>query len=192
MPAGAVLTIKAGLGAGGCDALYFALSDTFHIPVSFSIWSFAILVVAVTALIRRQFPRVTTFLTAVISGSATEFWKWIFQDVHSNQLISQMLIFAIGLLIISICVASYITCVFPANPTDDLIVALQEKGVRVRLSKVCLDIVCMIIAFVMGGEIGVGTIVCTFGLGLLVDFFQRVLIRGSKKHLHIELIPKTR
>ena len=48
---------------------------------------------------------------------------------------------------------------------------MHEKGVRLGIAKIGLDVVCVIIAFLLGGEIGVGTIVCTLGLGPVIDWF---------------------
>ena len=70
-------------------------------------------------------------------------------------------------------VACYIISVFPTNPTDDLVVALHERGIRLGTAKVSLDAVCVILAVLLGGEIGIGTIVCTFGLGPVIDMFHR-------------------
>ena len=78
-------------------------------------------------------------------------------------------------MIIAFAVAAYVLCVFPSNPTDDLVSAMKERGVRIGVAKIGLDVVCVVLAFVMGGEIGVGTIVCTLGLGPVVDVFYGLL-----------------
>lgn len=83
--------------------------------------------------------------------------------------------FLIGCVIIAFAVASYILCIFPSNPTDDLVAAMKERGVRIGVAKVGLDVVCVVIAFLLGGEIGIGTIICTFALGLIVDVFYGIL-----------------
>ena len=81
-------------------------------------------------------------------------------------------------MVVAFAVACYIISVFPTNPTDDLVVALHERGIRLGTAKVSLDAVCVILAVLLGGEIGIGTIVCTFGLGPVIDMFHR-RIRGK-------------
>ena len=84
-----------------------------------------------------------------------------------------LVIFIIGMLIIAFAVAAYIISVLPSNPTDDLVVALSEKGVNIGTAKIGLDVLCVIIAIFLGGEIGIGTIICTFGLGPFINVFHK-------------------
>ncbi|MCB7087658.1 hypothetical protein LI019_01815 [Enterocloster bolteae] len=53
-----------------------------------------------------------------------------------------------------------------------LVVALHEKGMRLGTAKISLDAVCVVLAVLLGGEIGIGTIVCTFGLGPVTGLFH--------------------
>ena len=85
------------------------------------------------------------------------------------------------MIIIAFAVAAYILCIFPSNPTDDLVAAMKERGVRIGIAKIGLDVVCVALALLLGGEIGVGTVVCTLGLGPVVDVFygwlQKIMVR---------------
>ena len=56
MPMGVVLTINAHLGAGGYDALNFALAERLRINTSLGIYATAVLVVILTAFIRKGYP----------------------------------------------------------------------------------------------------------------------------------------
>ena len=78
MPAGAVLTINAHLGAGGYDALNFVLADLLHIRTSLAIYGTAFIILITAALIRKSYPRVETFLSSFFMGISTDFWKTIF------------------------------------------------------------------------------------------------------------------
>ena len=90
-------------------------------------------------------------------------------------MVNSVALLLIGVVIIAFAVAAYILCIFPSNPTDDLVAAMHEKGVRLGVAKIGLDVVCVVIAFILGGEIGLGTIVCTFGLGPVIDWFYGFL-----------------
>lgn len=57
MPLGVVLTINAHLGSGGYDALNFAIADRLNINTSIAIYGTAFIIIIITALIRRGFPR---------------------------------------------------------------------------------------------------------------------------------------
>lgn len=85
MPLGVVLTVNSHLGAGGYDALNFALGEKMGINTMESV-----------------------------------------------------VILLIGVLVIAFAVAAYILCIFPSNPTDDLVAAMHEKGIRLGIAKIGL------------------------------------------------------
>ena len=175
MPLGVVLTVNSHLGAGGYDALNFALGDFLGINTSYAIYMTAFIAVILAAVIRRKMLRLTTFVSSFFLGIFTDLWKIVLADVEGKGWFDSAVLFVLGMVIIAFAVAAYVLCVFPSNPTDDLVSAMKERGVRIGVAKIGLDVVCVVLAFVMGGEIGVGTIVCTLGLGPVVDVFYGLL-----------------
>lgn len=172
MPLGVVLTVNAHLGAGGYDALNFALGERLHINTSLAIYGTAFFVLILAALVRRSYPRIQTFVSSFFLGIFTDFWKNILAPVQGTSLGSSLLIMILGLIVIAFAVACYMISVFPTNPTDDFVVALHEQGVKIGTAKIGLDAVCVVLALLLGGEIGIGTIICTFGLGPVIDWFH--------------------
>lgn len=118
---------------------------------------------------------VTTFVTSFFLGLTTNMWKNLCSNIKSDVLWIEILIFVLGLLIIAFAVAAYILSKFPTNPTDDFVVALTEKKWSIRYAKMFLDGICVALAFVLGGEVGFGTILCTLGLGPVIDAFVRMI-----------------
>jgi len=180
MPLGVVLTINAHLGSGGYDALNFAIAEKLGINTSIAIYSTAFLVLILTAVIRRGFPRIRTFISSFLLGFFTDVWKFALAGVEGTTVASSAVIMVVGLIVISFAVACYIISIFPTNPTDDLIVALNEKGWKIRWAKIALDVTCVVLALILGGEIGMGTIICTFGLGPAIDVFHKLVTKACK------------
>ena len=180
MPAGAVLTINAHLGAGGYDALNFVLADLLHIKTSLAIYGTAFIILITAALIRKSYPRVETFLSSFFMGISTDFWKTIFNGFEGTNFISSLILMGIGMIIIAFAVASYMISIFPTNPSDDLILALKERGCKIGIAKMSFDIICVVLAFLLGGEIGIGTIIVTLCLGPVIDFFHKYLTKLIK------------
>ena len=180
MPAGAVLTINAHLGAGGYDALNFVLADLLHIRTSLAIYGTAFIILITAALIRKSYPRVETFLSSFFMGISTDFWKTIFNGFEGTNFISSLILMGIGMIIIAFAVASYMISIFPTNPSDDLILALKERGCKIGIAKMSFDIICGVLAFLLGGEIGIGTIIVSLCLGPIIDFFHKYLTKLIK------------
>lgn len=175
MPAGVVLTINAHLGAGGYDALNFILAERLHMKTSYAIYGTAVLILLISAAIRRSYPRIETFISSFFMGIFTDFWKMILDGMEGRTIVTSVLLMFLGILIIAFSVASYMISIFPTNPSDDLVVALNERGCKIGTAKILFDIVCVVLAFLLGGEIGVGTILITVFLGPVVDIFHRMI-----------------
>ena len=175
MPLGVVLTINAHLGSGGYDALNFALSDVLNINTSITIYGTAFIILIITALIRRGFPRFQTFISSLLLGVFTDLWKLVFKGIEGTEIITQVIMFLLGMIVIGFAVACYMISIFPTNPSDDFLVAMKEKNVNIGLAKILLDGICVILALILRGEIGVGTIICTFGLGPVIDLFYKLV-----------------
>lgn len=184
MPLGVVLTVNAHLGAGGYDALNFALAERLEIPTSYAIYGTAFAVLLLAALVRRSYPRLETFLSSFFLGLSIDFWRTVLTHVQGSSLLVSVLLLVLGMVVISFAVACYMISVFPTNPTDDFVVALHERGVRIGTAKIGLDGVCVLLALIQGGEIGVGTILCTFGLGPIIDVFHRVISKLVQNEKH--------
>lgn len=182
MPLGVVLTINSHLGAGGYDALNFALGDLLGIPTSYAIYMTAFLAVVLAACIRKKMLRLTTFVSSFFLGIFTDLWKQALAGVEGTGWLDAGVCFLTGMVIVAFAVAAYILCLFPSNPTDDLVAAMKERGVRIGVAKVGLDVVCVVAAFLLGGEIGVGTILCTLGLGPVVDLFYGKLKKLTDRY----------
>lgn len=180
MPAGVVLTINAHMGAGGYDALNFVLADILGIKTSYAIYGTAFFILVMAAVIRKSYPRIETFISSFFMGIFTDLWKRLFDSIQAINITYALILMFLGIMIIAFSVACYMISIFPTNPSDDLIAALNERGVKISIAKISFDIICVILAFLLGGEIGIGTIVITVSLGPVIDFFHGVLTKILK------------
>ncbi|MCD7995413.1 MAG: membrane protein [Clostridia bacterium] len=180
MPVGVVLTIMSGLGAGGYDAWNFALAGLVGQPVSTGIYISSVCVILLTAAVRRRKPRFTTCITSFLLGIFTDLWQRICLNSRINEL-PPYLLFSGGMLIVAFCAAAYMEGDLPPGPTDDLVVALHRKGLGLGAVKLGLDLICAVMAFCLGGEIGAGTVLLTFGLGPLIGCFHTYILKAVNK-----------
>lgn len=180
MPAGVVLTINAHLGAGGYDALNFILAELLHIKTSYAIYGTAFLILLISAVIRKSYPRIQTFISSFFMGIFTDLWKILLAGIEGTKFSHSILLMIIGIIIVAFAAACYMISIFPTNPSDDLIVALNERGCKISIAKISFDIICVILAFILGGEIGFGTIIITVFLGPVIDFFHGLILKILK------------
>lgn len=172
---GVVLTINSHAGAGGYDALNFALGEQLGIETSVAICLTSALAVIVTAIIRGGFPRIITFLSSFCIGIMTDFWKTVLSVIQGDSFFASAAILVAGMSITGLGIASYMLSGLPTNPTDDMIVAMKEAGMSIRTGKIAMDVICVVLALIFGGEIGWGTVVVTIGLGPIVQYFHSII-----------------
>ncbi|MFT4107317.1 MAG: YitT family protein [Lacrimispora sp.] len=181
IPVGVVFTINSHAGAGGFDAMNFVLAKYWGINTSFVIYITSFLIVLVAAGIRRTYPRMVTFVSSALIGFFIDISKRLLEGIEGTGIVSSAVLLVVGMILIGFGVASYIASGLPPNTNDDLVLALREKGVPIGKAKVGFDSICALLAFLLGGEIGWGTIVVTFGLGCVVQFFDGIFGSYGKK-----------
>lgn len=174
---GVSLTVKSDIGAGAYDSINFALSSLFNVNVSITICATSLLIVFLTAFIRKGFPKFITFLTSVIMAISTDMWVQLIKNLTTETILSKVIMFAIGMFLVCLGIAIYLIPKLPANPADDFMVALTEKGFSIRKAKLSIDIICIIIAFLLKGPIGIGTVILTFVAGPTIDFIHKKILK---------------
>jgi uncharacterized membrane protein YczE len=66
----------------------------------------------------------------------------------------------------------YLQAKFPASPMDKIMVAIHKRfGLSLRISRIISEGSALLLAYLFGGPIGVGTIIVTISLGPIVQFF---------------------
>ncbi|WP_210364084.1 membrane protein [Bacillus sp. REN3] len=170
---GVSLTIKADLGTGAWDALNVGLSKTVGLtPGSWVVIVGAILIIVNAILVKRR-PDIAAVVTILITGGLIDFWiLQVFEDVVITGYLKRFSVFLIGMITLSIGLAIYLQPKFPLIPIDNFMMALRERlGLNLMLAKTLGEMIALSAAFVFKGPIGIGTLIVTFAIGPLIQFF---------------------
>ena len=169
---GVHLTIQADIGVAPWDALNLGLSKTFGILYGTAsvIVSFAI--IAVDLLLREPIG-IGTVLDAVVVGKTVDLINWlgIIPFVEDNITVS-IAVMLIGLFIMGLGQVVYMRAGLCCGPRDSLMLAINRrlKKLPVGAVSVLMMIIVLLVGWMLGGPIGIGTIVCTFGIGIMMQF----------------------
>ena len=169
---GVHLTIQADIGVAPWDALNLGLSKTFGILYGTAsvIVSFAI--IAVDLLLREPIG-IGTVLEAVVVGKTVDLINWlgIIPFVEDNITVS-IAVMLIGLFIMGLGQVVYMRAGLCCGPRDSLMLAINRrlKKLPVGAVSVLMMIIVLLVGWRLGGPIGIGTIVCTFGIGIMMQF----------------------
>lgn len=169
---GVSMTVKSDIGAGAYDSINFALARKFNVSLSITISTTALIALIISGFIRRKLPRISTFITSILMGIFTDMWVNVVSYINTDTIFMQIIVFLIGTLLVCFGIALYLIPKLPPNPVDDLMVTLNEYlGYSVGMSKLTIDVICVAIAFLLNGPIGIGTILLTLLVGPIVDIF---------------------
>ncbi|MGG0383695.1 YitT family protein [Priestia filamentosa] len=171
---GISLTIKANLGTSPFDALLVGLSHNIGLTVGSWEVMIAFVLIFTNACLKKQKPKFLGLVTAFMTGVCIDFWLFLIKTLENpSTLTSQFLVFTLGLIIIGIGTAVYLHTNFAPIPLDHLMLIITERtGISIRLSKTVLYVIFLLLAFLLHGPIGIGTLL-TVGLGgPLLQFFM--------------------
>ncbi|AMM21405.1 hypothetical protein AX769_16305 [Frondihabitans sp. PAMC 28766] len=159
------LLVRAHVGVEPWDA--FALGIARHTG-----WSFGLLTNVIGALVLllwwplRQRPGLGTVLNIGVVGSSAQVGLMILPSVSSLPV--RIALFAAGMLLLAVASGLYIGAGFGPGPRDGLMTGLNRRlGVPIWLSRTVVEVSVGVTGWILGGDIGVGTVVFALGAGPL-------------------------
>lgn len=187
---GVALSSNAGLGTGSLDSINFALASRTQLNLSIVIVLMAFVAIFISAVIRRGKLSFKTLMTAIFMGVFTESWVKIIEIITVDTIAQQIIVFALAIFCVSLGIAIYLRPKFPANPNDDMIVALNEVlGLKMGTAKLFIDIIAIVIALLLKGPVGIGTVLMTVLIGPIVNLINSIINKFTPSS--IEAIEKS-
>lgn len=188
---GVSLTVQSNLGAGSIDSINFALAERLNLNLSIVIFAMALVAIVIATCIRRKKPKLTTLITAFLMAIGTEFWVFVVSSMVPETLIQKILMFSIAIILVCTGLSLYLKPKLPAHPNDDITVSINEvTNMKIGTAKLIMDIICIVIALLLQGPIGVGTIILTLfvgpGVNLATYLLGKLPIINYSKSYHIQ------
>jgi uncharacterized membrane protein YczE len=166
--------IRSGLGLDPWDVFHYGV-QTHWSSVSFGTvviaTSFAVLLLWIPL---RQWPGLGTVLNSILIGIATDITLGMFEDPES--LVWRWALLLGGIVANGLAGALYIGSQFGTGPRDGLMVGVSRKyGWSLRLVRTSIEIAVLVIGWLLGGVVGVGTVLYALLIGPIVQFFLPLL-----------------
>lgn len=173
---GVYLTIHASIGAGPWDVFNLGLSKTFGIlygTASISV-SFAILMIDITL---REPIGLAMFIDAIVVGKAVDFFQFMDKIPIPTTMIGSVLMLFLGLTIMGYTQFFYMWAALGCGPRDTLLVGLKKRTKKIPIGVISIFLLstATFIGYLLGGPVGIGTILCAVCCGPIMQFaFQSV------------------
>jgi uncharacterized membrane protein YczE len=181
---GVYLTIQANIGAGPWDVLNLGLSKslgilygTASIAVSYGILGIDILM--------KEPIGIAMFIDAFVVGKSVDFFNRINAVPACDSVAKGIIIMLIGLTIMAYTQYAYMAAALGCGPRDTLLVALTKRLSKLPIGLISIGLLSLatFIGWMLGGPVGIGTIICAFGTGPIMQLaFNSVKFDAAKVH----------
>lgn len=162
------LQVRARLGLDPWDVLHQGLSQ--HLGIRFG--TVTILVGAAVLLLwipLRQRPGVGTLCNVVVIGVVVDLTLDVLPAPHALTLRWVFLVSAV--LLNGLATGCYIGAGLGPGPRDGLMTGLARRGRSIRVVRTAIEATVLLTGFLLGGSVGVGTVLYAATIGLLAHVF---------------------
>ena len=159
--------IRAGLGLDPWDVFHQGVSEKtgFSIGVVVIVVSFLVLLLWIPL---RQMPGIGTIANAVLVGLFADLGLWLIPEF--SHLGGQIAMLGGAVILNGIASACYIGARLGPGARDGLMTGLVRRtGWSVRLVRTGIEVVVLAVGFLLGGSVGVGTVVYALAIGPIVQ-----------------------
>ena len=184
---GIYLTIQANIGAAPWDVLSLGLSKTLGILYGNASIAVSLTILLIDILLREPIG-IAMFIDAVVVGKAVDFFNWTGLVPACGSLLVSVPVMIAGLFVIAYTQYTYMIASLGCGPRDTLLVALSKRVRRVPIGAISIALLstATLIGWLLGGPVGVGTLICAFGAGPIMQLsfatvrFDATLIRHQR------------
>lgn len=161
---GVVMTLNANLGVAPWDVLHTGIAQVSNITIGRANILMGIVVVVVDIILGQPIGW-GSLLNMVLVGTFIDILMINSIIPIANSLISGLIMLFIGMIINGYAAFVYLSAELGAGPRDGLMIVLTKKTNKsVRLVKGFIEILVVIVGFILGGKVGIGTVLlATFG-----------------------------
>jgi uncharacterized membrane protein YczE len=166
------MMVRAGLGLDPWDVFHQGL--TIHTPMTIGIASAVVGVAVLLAWIpMRNRPGVGTIANVIVIAITVDAGMLVLPTPTSLEVRTAMMLGAVVLNGFS--TVLYVGAGLGPGPRDGLMTGLVVRtGLSVRLVRTSIEATVLLVGWLLGGTVGIGTVVYAFGIGPLVQGFVRL------------------
>lgn len=188
---GVILLERTFLGLGSWDSVNYSFSKLFNILIGNAsiIINFSVLLFVI--IYNKNLKYALAVIPIVLGGLSINFWDQIvFKDLLINDLYLKLLILILSVFILPFGLSLIIFSTLPKGIFDEATYALMKifKSDSFVLMRIFFELFAVILSLILGflakiglGQIGVGTILITFTIGPLINFYLN-LFKKIFKH----------
>ena len=173
---GVYLTIQANLGAAPWDVLNLGLSKSLGILYGSASIAVSVTILVIDILLKEPIG-IAMFIDAVVVGKAVDFFNWIDAVPACDSVLVGIPVMICGLFILAYTQFTYMIASLGCGPRDTLLVGLAKRVKKIPIGAVSIALLstATLIGWLLGGPVGIGTVICAVCTGPIMQFAFRTV-----------------
>lgn len=186
--AGVYLTIQANIGVAPWDCFFLGIEKTFGIKYGNAAVMASLIIVMIDLLLKERIG-LGTVIDAVFTGKVVDFLGWLDVVPEQTSVIAGVIVMIGGLFLMGLGQFVYMRVALCCGPRDGLLVGVSKKLKRVPIGIVGVMIMAVALSFgwLLGGPIGIGTLIGTFLVAPVMQLVFNMLHFDAEKVEHQDI-----
>lgn len=182
---GVHLTIYANIGLAPWDCLGMGIAK--HTPLNYGI---SMTIIAITILIidilLKERIGFGTIIDAFLTGNFIQAFNTLNKLPENKNVWLGIIIMLVGFIFMALGMWIYMSSQQCCGPRDALLVGLGKRMPKIPIGivEIILWAVVLLIGFLLGGPVGIGTVISTFGAGLIMQLVYNIIKFEPRKLKH--------
>lgn len=176
------LVIQANLGTSPWVIFSSAMAEIIQVPIGTMIIITGLTVLLITLFLREEIGW-GTLANILFIGPWVDAWMKIFPSVEQNFFL-QLLMLLISVTVLGIATAIYIGVNVGAGPRDSLMLGIERTTrLSLRMARGIVEVTVSLIGWILGGPLGVGTLIFAVLIGPSVQWaFKLLKVESNNTH----------
>jgi uncharacterized membrane protein YczE len=162
------LMLRSGLGLGPWDVLHQGLAERTGLPIGQVVIGVAVVVLLLWFPLRQR-PGFGTVSNVIVVGLAVDATLAVLPQPHPLAVRAAYLI--LGIFANALATGLYIGAGLGPGPRDGLMTGLARRGYSIRLVRTLIELSVLAAGWLLGGTVGIGTVLYAVTIGPLVGVF---------------------
>jgi len=190
---GVYLTIQANIGVAPWDCFFLGIEKTFGIKYG-NVAVMTSLVVIMIDLLLKERIGLGTLIDAVFTGKVVDFLNWIDLVPAQESMVVGVVLMIAGLFLNGLGQFIYMRVALCCGPRDGMIVGLSKKLKKVPIGIVSVLILAVVLflGWMLGGPIGIGTLIGAFLMGPIMQLVFKMLHFDAEAVRHQDIFASTK
>jgi uncharacterized membrane protein YczE len=166
------MLLMARLGVDPWDVFHQGLSRRLGLGIG----TWVIIVGALVMLLwipLRQRPGLGTFSNVLVVGAVIDLVLELIPSVHG--LLARYAVMVAGVGLNGIATGAYIGAGLGPGPRDGVMVGFASRGQSIRVVRTCIELTVLVTGWLLGGTVGIGTVVYALCIGPIAHVFIPLL-----------------